>query len=168
MVFLQLVYLTFFIYGCWTSIYCFIIYPIFVNYNGTLFFKEKNSIITILSIVFCILELFYYMKVMEQMLVILGYFSNSFIIVLCYLYSYYKSISKNVCTKSYFYSMLFCTITILIHSFFDSSFKYHAFSKFQYVVLYNIFSSRSYNHIFTFLIKAIQLIGSTSASILEH
>ena len=34
------------------------------------------------------------------------------------------------------------------------------------MVLYIIFSSRSYNHIFTFLIKAIQLIGSTSASIL--
>ena len=143
------------------------IYPIFVAIIMALFFKEKNSIITILSIIFAFLG------------VVLLYESDGanvsnfgiFLVILsslCYaiyivIINQYLKISA---LKVTFYSMLFCTITILIHSFFDSSLNIMPLVNFN-MWFYTIFLALVPTIIsLLFLIKAIQLIGSTSASIL--
>ncbi|MGJ0339628.1 DMT family transporter [Aliarcobacter cryaerophilus] len=143
------------------------IYPIFVAIIMALFFKEKNSIITILSIVFAFIG------------VVLLYESDGanvsnfgiFLVILsslCYaiyivIINQYLKISA---LKVTFYSMLFCTITILIHSFFDSSLNIMPLVNFN-MWFYTIFLALVPTIIsLLFLIKAIQLIGSTSASIL--
>ncbi|WP_066404603.1 DMT family transporter [Aliarcobacter cryaerophilus] len=143
------------------------IYPIFVAIIMALFFKEKNSIITILSIIFAFLG------------VVLLYESDGanvsnfgiFLVILsslCYaiyivIINQYLKISA---LKVTFYSMLFCTITILIHSFFDSSLNIMPLVNFN-MWFYTVFLALVPTIIsLLFLIKAIQIIGSTSASIL--
>ena len=143
------------------------IYPIFVAIIMALFFKEKNSIITILSIVFAFLGV---ILLYESDGANVSNFGIFLVIVssLCYaiyivIINQYLKISA---LKVTFYSMLFCTITILIHSFFDSSLNIMPLVNFN-MWFYTIFLALVPTIIsLLFLIKAIQLIGSTSASIL--
>ena len=143
------------------------IYPIFVAIIMALFFKEKNSIITILSIVFAFLGV---VLLYESDGANVSNFGIFLVIVssLCYaiyivIINQYLKISA---LKVTFYSMLFCTITILIHSFFDSSLNIMPLVNFN-MWFYTIFLALVPTMIsLLFLIKAIQLIGSTSASIL--
>ena len=143
------------------------IYPIFVAIIMALFFKEKNSIITILSIIFAFLGV---VLLYESDGANVSNFGIFLVIVssLCYaiyivIINQYLKISA---LKVTFYSMLFCTITILIHSFFDSSLNIMPLINFN-MWFYTIFLALVPTIIsLLFLIKAIQLIGSTSASIL--
>ena len=143
------------------------IYPIFVAIIMALFFKEKNSIITILSIIFAFLGV---VLLYESDGANVSNFGIFLVIVssLCYaiyivIINQYLKISA---LKVTFYSMLFCTITILIHSFFDSSLNIMPLVNFN-MWFYTIFLALVPTIIsLLFLIKAIQIIGSTSASIL--
>lgn len=143
------------------------IYPIFVAIIMALFFKEKNSIITILSIVFAFIGV---ILLYESDGANVSNFGIFLVIVssLCYaiyivIINQYLKISA---LKVTFYSMLFCTITILIQSFFDSSLNIMPLVNFN-MWFYTIFLALVPTIIsLLFLIKAIQLIGSTSASIL--
>ena len=143
------------------------IYPIFVAIIMALFFKEKNSIITILSIIFAFLGV---VLLYESDGANVSNFGIFLVIVssLCYaiyivIINQYLKISA---LKVTFYSMLFCTITILIHSFFDSSLNIMPLVNFN-MWFYTLFLALVPTIIsLLFLIKAIQLIGSTSASIL--
>jgi drug/metabolite transporter (DMT)-like permease len=143
------------------------IYPIFVAIIMALFFKEKNSIITILSIVFAFIGV---VLLYESDGANVSNFGIFLVIVssLCYaiyivIINQYLKISA---LKVTFYSMLFCTITILIHSFFDSSLNIMPLINFN-MWFYTLFLALVPTIIsLLFLIKAIQLIGSTSASIL--
>ena len=142
------------------------IYPIFVAIIMALFFKEKNSIITILSIIFAFLGVLLY----ESDGANVSNFGIFLVIVSSLCYAIYIVIInqylKLSALKVTFYSMLFCTITILIHSFFDSSLNIMPLVNFN-MWFYTIFLALVPTIIsLLFLIKAIQLIGSTSASIL--
>ena len=143
------------------------IYPIFVAIIMALFFKEKNSIITILSIIFAFLGV---VLLYESDGANVSNFGIFLVIVssLCYaiyivIINQYLKISA---LKVTFYSMLFCTITILIHSFFDSSLNIMPLINFN-MWFYTLFLALVPTIIsLLFLIKAIQIVGSTSASIL--
>ena len=143
------------------------IYPIFVAIIMALFFKEKNSIITILSIIFAFLGV---VLLYESDGANVSNFGIFLVIVSSLCYAIYIVIInqylKLSALKVTFYSMLFCTITILIHSFFDSSLNIMPLINFN-MWFYTIFLALVRTIIsLLFLIKAIQLIGSTSASIL--
>ncbi|MGJ0356422.1 DMT family transporter [Aliarcobacter cryaerophilus] len=143
------------------------IYPIFVAIIMALFFKEKNSIITILSIVFAFLGV---VLLYESDGANVSNFGIFLVIVSSLCYAIYIVIInqylKMSALKVTFYSMLFCTITILIHSFFDSSLNIMPLVNFN-MWFYTIFLALVPTIIsLLFLIKAIQIIGSTSASIL--
>lgn len=143
------------------------IYPIFVAIIMALFFKEKNSIITILSIVFAFIGV---VLLYESDGANVSNFGIFLVIVSSLCYAIYIVIInqylKMSALKVTFYSMLFCTITILIHSFFDSSLNIMPLINFN-MWFYTIFLALVPTIIsLLFLIKAIQLIGSTSASIL--
>ena len=143
------------------------IYPIFVAIIMALFFKEKNSIITILSIIFAFLGV---VLLYESDGANVSNFGIFLVIVSSLCYAIYIVIInqylKMSALKVTFYSMLFCTITILIHSFFDSSLNIMPLENFN-MWFYTIFLALVPTIIsLLFLIKAIQLIGSTSASIL--
>lgn len=143
------------------------IYPIFVAIIMALFFKEKNSIITILSIFFAFLGV---VLLYESDGANVSNFGIFLVIVSSLCYAIYIVIInqylKMSALKVTFYSMLFCTITILIHSFFDSSLNIMPLVNFN-MWFYTIFLALVPTIIsLLFLIKAIQLIGSTSASIL--
>lgn len=143
------------------------IYPIFVAIIMALFFKEKNSIITILSIIFAFLGV---VLLYESDGANVSNFGIFLVIVSSLCYAIYIVIInqylKLSALKVTFYSMLFCTITILIHSFFDSSLNIMPLINFN-MWFYTLFLALVPTIIsLLFLIKAIQLIGSTSASIL--
>ena len=143
------------------------IYPIFVAIIMALFFKEKNSIITILSIIFAFLGV---VLLYESDGANVSNFGIFLVIVSSLCYAIYIVIInqylKMSALKVTFYSMLFCTITILIHSFFDSSLNIMPLVNFN-MWFYTLFLALVPTIIsLLFLIKAIQLIGSTSASIL--
>ena len=143
------------------------IYPIFVAIIMALFFKEKNSIITILSIVFAFIGV---VLLYESDGANVSNFGIFLVIVSSLCYAIYIVIInqylKLSALKVTFYSMLFCTITILIYSFFDSSLNIMPLVNFN-MWFYTIFLALVPTIIsLLFLIKAIQLIGSTSASIL--
>ena len=143
------------------------IYPIFVAIIMALFFKEKNPIITILSIIFAFLGV---VLLYESDGANVSNFGIFLVIVSSLCYAIYIVIInqylKLSALKVTFYSMLFCTITILIHSFFDSSLNIMPLVNLN-MWFYTIFLALVPTIIsLLFLIKAIQLIGSTSASIL--
>ena len=143
------------------------IYPIFVAIIMALFFKEKNSIITILSIVFLF---FLVVLLYESDVANVSNVGIFLVIVSSLCYAIYIVIInqylKMSALKVTFYSMLFCTITILIHSFFDSSLNIMPLINFN-MWFYTLFLALVPTIIsLLFLIKAIQIVGSTSASIL--
>ena len=132
-----------------------------------IFFKEKSSIITILSISLAIIGVLFLSGSDEANVSKIGIIlvltsSLCYAIYIVIINQYLKMSALKVT----FYSMLFCTITILIHSFFDSSLNIMPLVNFN-MWFYTIFLALVPTIIsLLFLIKAIQLIGSTSASIL--
>ncbi|MBP9490892.1 DMT family transporter [Aliarcobacter cibarius] len=142
-------------------------YPIFVAIIMALFFKEKNSIITILSIIFAFLGVVLLYKGDGANVSSFGVFLV-FVSSLCYAV-YIVIINqylKMEALKVTFYSMLFCTITIFIHSFFEESSNIMPLINFN-MWFYTLFLALIPTIIsLLFLIKSIQIIGSTTASIL--
>ena len=141
-------------------------YPIFVAIIMALFFKEKNSIITILSIIFAFLGVVLLYKGDGANVSSFGVFLV-FVSSLCYAV-YIVIINqylKMEALKVTFYSMLFCTITIFIHSFFEESSNIMPLINFN-MWFYTLFLALIPTIIsLLFLIKSIQIIGSTTASI---
>lgn len=143
------------------------IYPIFVAIIMALFFKEKNSIITILSIIFAFLGVVLLYKGDGANISSFGVFLV-FVSSLCYAI-YIVIINqylKMEALKVTFYSMLFCTLTIFIHSFFKESSNIMPLINFN-MWFYTLFLALIPTIIsLLLLVKSIQIIGSTSASIL--
>ncbi|MDX4063157.1 DMT family transporter [Aliarcobacter skirrowii] len=143
------------------------VYPIFVAILMAIFFKEKSSIITILSISLAIIGVLF-LSVSDEanvskigiILVLTSSLCYAIYIVIINQYL------KLTALKVTLYSMLFCTITIFIHSLFSQSSNIMPLENFS-MWFYSIFLALVPTIIsLLFLIKAIQIIGSTSASIL--
>ena len=143
------------------------VYPIFVAILMAIFFKEKSSIITILSISLAIIGVLF-LSVSDEanvskigiILVLTSSLCYAIYIVIINQYL------KLTALKVTLYSMLFCTITIFIHSLFSQSSNIMPLENFN-MWFYSIFLALVPTIIsLLFLIKAIQIIGSTSASIL--
>ncbi|AXK48316.1 EamA family transporter [Aliarcobacter trophiarum LMG 25534] len=143
------------------------VYPIFVAIIMALLFNEKGSIITTLSVSFAFLGVILLFKTDGGNISFFGVFLV-FLSSLCYAI-YIVIINqylKMEALKVTFYSMLFCTITIFIHSLFEDSSNIMPLINFN-MWFYTLFLAIVPTIIsLLFLVKAIQIIGSTSASIL--
>lgn len=143
------------------------VYPIFVAILMAIFFKEKSSIITILSISLAIIGVLFLSESDEANVSKIGIIlvltsSLCYAIYIVIINQYLKLTALKVTL----YSMLFCTITIFIHSLFSQSSNIMPLENFS-MWFYSIFLALVPTIIsLLFLIKAIQIIGSTSASIL--
>jgi len=143
------------------------VYPIFVAILMAIFFKEKSSIITILSISLAIIGVLFLSGSDEANVSKIGIIlvltsSLCYAIYIVIINQYLKLTALKVTL----YSMLFCTITIFIHSLFTQSSNIMPLENFS-MWFYSIFLALVPTIIsLLFLIKAIQIIGSTSASIL--
>ena len=143
------------------------VYPIFVAILMAIFFKEKSSIITILSISLAIIGVLFLSGSDEANVSKIGIIlvltsSLCYAIYIVIINQYLKLTALKVTL----YSMLFCTITIFIHSLFTQSSNIMPLENFN-MWFYSIFLALVPTIIsLLFLIKAIQIIGSTSASIL--
>lgn len=143
------------------------VYPIFVAILMAIFFKEKSSIITILSISLAIIGVLFLSGSDEANVSKIGIIlvltsSLCYAIYIVIINQYLKLTALKVTL----YSMLFCTITIFIHSLFSQSSNIMPLENFN-MWFYSIFLALVPTIIsLLFLIKAIQIIGSTSASIL--
>lgn len=143
------------------------VYPIFVAILMAIFFKEKSSIITILSISLAIIGVLFLSESDEANVSKIGIIlvltsSLCYAIYIVIINQYLKLTALKVTL----YSMLFCTITIFIHSLFTQSSNIMPLENFS-MWFYSIFLALVPTIIsLLFLIKAIQIIGSTSASIL--
>ncbi|MDX4060643.1 DMT family transporter [Aliarcobacter skirrowii] len=143
------------------------VYPIFVAILMAIFFKEKSSIITILSISLAIIGVLFLSGSDEANVSKIGIIlvltsSLCYAIYIVIINQYLKLTALKVTL----YSMLFCTITIFIHSLFSQSSNIMPLENFS-MWFYSIFLALVPTIIsLLFLIKAIQIIGSTSASIL--
>lgn len=143
------------------------VYPIFVAIIMALFFKEKNSIITTLSISFAFFGVILLFKTDGGNV---SFFGLSLVLISSFCYAIYiiviNQYLKMEALKVTFYSMVFCTIIIFIHSLFNES------SNIVPLVNFNMWFWSLFLAIIPtiisllFLVKAIQIIGSTSASIL--
>lgn len=143
------------------------IYPIFVAIIMGVFFKEKNSIITILSIVFAFLGVVLLYTGDGANVSSFGVFLV-FVSSLCYAV-YIVIINQYLKMEAFkvtFYSMFFCAFTIFIHSYLQESSNIMPLINFN-MWFYTLFLALIPTIIsLLFLIKSIQIIGSTSASIL--
>lgn len=143
------------------------VYPIFVAILMAIFFKEKSSIITILSISLAIIGVLFLSggdeaNVSKIGIILVLTSSLCYAIYIVIINQYLKLTALKVTL----YSMLFCTITIFIHSLFTQSSNIMPLENFS-MWFYSIFLALVPTIIsLLFLIKAIQIIGSTSASIL--
>ncbi|MDD2508013.1 MAG: DMT family transporter [Aliarcobacter skirrowii] len=143
------------------------VYPIFVAILMAIFFKEKSSIITILSISLAIIGVLFLSGSDEANVSKIGIIlvltsSLCYAIYIVIINQYLKLTALKVTL----YSMLFCTITIFIHSLFTQSSNIMPLENFS-MWFYSIFLALVPTIIsLLFLIKAIQIIGSTSSSIL--
>lgn len=143
------------------------VYPIFVAIIMALFFKEKNSIITTLSISFAFFGVILLFKTDGGNV---SFFGLSLVLISSFCYAIYiiviNQYLKMEALKVTFYSMVFCTIIIFIHSLFNES------SNIVPLVNFNMWFWSLFLAIIPtiisllFLVKSIQIIGSTSASIL--
>ncbi|OCL83658.1 DMT family transporter [Arcobacter porcinus] len=143
------------------------VYPIFVAILMAIFFKEKSSIVVVLSI---ILSFAGVSLLFDSNSANISFFGLSLVLIssLCYaiyivVINRYLKISS---LKTTLYSMFFCTLTILIYSFSQENLNIMPLNNFN-MWFYSIFLALIPT-IFSliFLVKAIELIGSTSASIL--
>ncbi|WP_418185975.1 DMT family transporter [Aliarcobacter vitoriensis] len=143
------------------------IYPIFVAIIMSVMFKEKISIIAILSIFIAFLGVVMLCESSGDNLDFIG-ISLVAISSLCYAI-YIVIVNKALkipAMKLTFYSMLFCTLTILAYSFFDEKYSIQSLTTIN-MWFFSIFLAIVPTIIsLIFLIKAINYIGSTPASIL--
>lgn len=142
-------------------------YPIFVALIMCLFFKEKSSFIIILAIVLANLGVIFLFSNTEAKINNIGFFlvlvsSISYAIYIVVINQYLKMSALKVT----FYSMFFCTLFIFVYSFLAEDLSIMPLSNFK-MWFYTIFLAFVPTIIsLLFLIKAIQIIGSTLASIL--
>lgn len=142
-------------------------YPIFVAIFMAIFFKEKNSIITIISMIFAFIGVILLYKSDVANISSLGVFlvlisSICYAIYIVVLNQYLKMEALKVT----FYSMLFCATAIFFHSFFKESTNIMPLINFK-MWFYTLFLALIPTIIsLLFLIKSIQIVGSTTASIL--
>lgn len=143
------------------------VYPIFVAILMAIFFKERSSIITILSIVFAFIGVVLLYgdnnsNVSNIGVVLVMISSICFAIYIVIVNQYLKIPAL----KLTFYSMLFCSITILCFSLLFEEATIQALKN-GTMWFYTIFLALIPTVIsLLFLVKAIKLIGSTPASIL--
>ncbi|RBQ31157.1 EamA family transporter [Arcobacter sp. FW59] len=143
------------------------IYPIFVAIIMSVMFKEKISIITILSIFIAFLGVVMLCESSGDNLdfVGIGLVAISSLCYAIYIVIVNKAL-KIPAMKLTFYSMLFCTLTILAYSFFDEKYSIQSLTTIN-MWFFSIFLAIVPTIIsLIFLIKAINYIGSTPASIL--
>ncbi|RBQ29003.1 DMT family transporter [Aliarcobacter vitoriensis] len=143
------------------------IYPIFVAIIMSIMFKEKISIITILSIFIAFLGVVMLCESSGDNLdfVGIGLVAISSLCYAIYIVIVNKAL-KIPAMKLTFYSMLFCTLTILAYSFFDEKYSIQSLTTIN-MWFFSIFLAIVPTIIsLIFLIKAINYIGSTPASIL--
>lgn len=142
-------------------------YPILVAILMAIFYKEKNSIITILSIVFAFLGVVFLFNSDVSNISSFGIFLV-FVSSICYAI-YIVIVNqhlKMVALKVTFYSMFFCTFTIFLSSFINPSSNIIMLTNLN-MWFWTLFLAIVPTIIsLLFLVKAIQIIGSTSASIL--
>lgn len=143
------------------------IYPVFVAILMAVFYKEKSTFIEIFSIALAFLGVMLLASSKEANI---SYIGILLVVSTSFLYSIYIIIVnqyvKTTALKTTFYSMLFCTITIFIISFFQDSYHLQALTNFN-MWFFTLFLALIPTVIsLLFLVKAIQLIGSTNASIL--
>lgn len=143
------------------------VYPIFVAILMAIFFKERSSIITILSIVFAFIGVVLLYgdndSNVSNIGVILVLISSIYFAIYIVIVNQYLKIPA---LKLTFYSMLFCSITILSFSLLFEEASIQALSN-GTMWFYTIFLALIPTVIsLLFLVKAINLIGSTPASIL--
>ncbi|OCL87862.1 putative DMT superfamily transporter inner membrane protein [Aliarcobacter thereius] len=143
------------------------VYPIFVAILMAIFFKEKSSIVVVLSI---ILSFAGVSLLFDSNSANISFFGLSLVLISSLCYAIYIVVINRYLKISSFkttlYSMLFCTLTIFIYSFSKESSNIMPLINFN-MWFYSIFLALIPT-IFSliFLVKAIELIGSTSASIL--
>jgi len=142
------------------------VYPIFVAIIMSIFFKEKTSLITILSIFIAFIGVVLLCKTGETNLDFIGIM---LVIISSLSYAIYIIVvnkALNVPTmKLAFYSMFFCALTTVIHSFFDEKYAIQELTTFN-MWFFCIFLAIVPTIIsLIFLVKAINTIGSTPTSI---
>ncbi|OCL99578.1 putative inner membrane transporter YicL [Aliarcobacter thereius] len=143
------------------------VYPIFVAILMAIFFKEKSSIVVVLSI---ILSFAGVSLLFDSNSANISFFGLSLVLISSLCYAIYIVVINRYLKISSFkttlYSMLFCTLTIFIYSFSKENSNIMPLINFN-MWFYSIFLALIPT-IFSliFLVKAIELIGSTSASIL--
>jgi len=143
------------------------IYPIFVAILMAIFFKEKTTIVDISSIFFAFLGVIFLYASKEAsisnigiLLVILSSICYAIYIVLI---NQYLKISALLIT---FYSILFCTLTIFINSNFSQSLEIMPLLNFNMWFFTIFLAIVPTIASLLLLVEAIQIIGSTNASIL--
>ncbi|WP_418187412.1 EamA family transporter [Aliarcobacter lanthieri] len=143
------------------------IYPIFVAVIMTVIFKEKISIITVLSIFIAFSGVILLCETGGESLDFVG-IALVAISSLCYA-TYIVVVNKALkipAMKLTFYSMFFCALTIFIYSLFDAKYAIQELTTFN-MWFYSIFLAIVPTIIsLILLIKAVNMIGSTPASIL--
>ncbi|QKF59720.1 EamA family transporter [Aliarcobacter lanthieri] len=142
-------------------------YPIFVAVIMTVIFKEKISIITVLSIFIAFAGVILLCETGGESLDFVG-IALVAISSLCYA-TYIVVVNKGLkipAMKLTFYSMFFCALTIFIYSLFDVKYSIQELTTFN-MWFYSIFLAIVPTIIsLILLIKAVNMIGSTPASIL--
>lgn len=143
------------------------IYPIFVAVIMSVVFKEKVSIITVLSILIAFTGVILLFEIGGESIDFIGIV---LVIISSLFYAIYIVIVNKAlkipAIKLTFYSMFFCTLTILIYSFFDEKYAIQSLTTFN-MWFFSIFLAIVPTVIsLIFLIKAINMIGATPTSIL--
>lgn len=143
------------------------IYPIFVAILMALFFKEKSSFIVIVSIA---LSFFGVSLLFDSSSANINIFGLILVLISSLCFAIYIVVVNQYLKISYLkttlYSMIFCTIVIFLYSLFEENSQIMPLQNFN-MWFYSIFLALIPT-IFSllFLVKAIEFIGSTSASIL--
>jgi len=142
------------------------VYPIFVAIIMSIFFKEKTSLITILSIFIAFIGVVLLCGMGETNLDFIGIILV-IISSLCYaIYVVVVNKALNVPTmKLAFYSMFFCALTIVIYSFFDEKYTIQELTTFNMWFFCTFLAIIPTIISLIFLVKAINTIGSTPTSI---
>jgi len=142
------------------------VYPIFVAIIMSIFFKEKTSLITILSIFIAFIGVVLLCGMGETNLDFIGIILV-IISSLCYaIYVVVVNKALNVPTmKLAFYSMFFCALTIVIYSFFDEKYEIQELTTFNMWFFCTFLAIIPTIISLIFLVKAINTIGSTPTSI---
>jgi len=142
------------------------VYPIFVAIIMSIFFKEKTSPITILSIFIAFIGVALLCGMGETNLDFIGII---LVIISSLCYAIYiivvNKALKVPAMKLAFYSMFFCALTIVIYSFFDEKYAIQELTTFNMWFFCTFLATIPTIISLIFLVKAINTIGSTPTSI---